>query len=238
MKLRIVKIGAAEIDEDTGLPLAQAVSEIDDSPSVGRFASFDKAPTFGSLGITALPYPATDAGFCEGLAAEDVSGLDAVLLGHRDSRSARIYGTLSPGDTVLHSTGPEAASQVILKEDGRVAAVITKDAAGHDIGFFIDPNGMTITGPGKSLFWAKKVGESSEVGFGNGFGQIYVGADGRFNANTPGGSLGAAAAAPAQGIAMGITGPINLISASWSVAARAAWRGLARLFPEWALELA
>lgn len=216
MKLRIAKVGASERDPNTGLPLAQVVSDITND----IFASVDNVPIYQALGVTASPYPADVDDHCEAFVVEDVAGLDYAVIGFRDPRAATIYGAIRPGDTVLHSTGPNLAAQVLLKEEEKQVAMMTKASDGKDCGIIIDGgvDEINITGFGCLI----NMKGSGQITIGNKLGSFGLDAQGFFFANTPGGSLGSGAVAPAQGIAYGSTGPVNLISKGWAVAARVA----------------
>ena len=65
-----------------------------------------------ALGLTAKPYPATAEGYVEAVLEDEVDGLDGLVIGARDLRTAKIVGNLKDGDTCLHSTGPQQAAQV------------------------------------------------------------------------------------------------------------------------------
>lgn len=136
-------LGAAKLDATTKLPTIQAVNPIsDDSEDVESFGEVD---AFGQLGVTALPYPADDNGHAEGLVARNVPGANGVLIGARDERTADITGNMKPGDTVLHSTGPEKAAQVQCKEELRQVVMATKTDDGKDAFCSIDGKQGTFT---------------------------------------------------------------------------------------------
>jgi hypothetical protein len=85
-----------------------------------------------------MPYPADDEGHAEAVCVKGVGGRDTAFVGARDTRSAKIAGNLKPGDTVIHSTGPQQAAQVQLKEDKRQVAMVTKDTNGKTMMVLLD----------------------------------------------------------------------------------------------------
>lgn len=134
----IVVLGASHVTAD-GAPLIQAVIPIgnknDDVEPFGEVASFQV------LGLTSLPWPSTKEGHAEGLVIVNVGGHDAVIVGARDLRTAKIVGKMGPGDVVVHSTGPEMAAQLQLKEKKRQVVLATKDSAGETMMIILDGKG-------------------------------------------------------------------------------------------------
>ena len=130
----VCTLGAAEVGA-TGFPLIQASNQItgNDDPE-----GFGETACYSSLGVTALPYPVTEEGWCEGFVVRDAAGLDGVILGARDQRAASIYGNLQPGDSILHSTGPKLSSMVMCKEDRKQVVLRTKDSADKDMMIVMD----------------------------------------------------------------------------------------------------
>lgn len=132
----IAILGASRLDKETlsalwscAVPVA---NDVDDVDSIGDL------DVFQALGVTSLPYPKDDDGYAEALVLRNVGGRNAVAVGARDTRSSAIVGKMKPGDTVLHSTGPEQAAQVQLKEEKRIAAVLTTDTDEVTIGIVLD----------------------------------------------------------------------------------------------------
>ncbi len=74
-----------------------------------------------------------------------VGGADAVIIGARDTRTAKIAGNLKPGDTVVHSTGPKQAAQLQLKEDKRQAMLVTKGSDGKQAMLLLDGKNDKVT---------------------------------------------------------------------------------------------
>lgn len=120
----LVDIGSARRDDKTNAVLVQAKStQIGDSPD--EAPGFDGAPVFGALGITAMPWPADDRGNAQGLVEEGVPGHNGVITNMRDARAAGVVQELGPGETAIHSTGPDFDSLVLLKK--QLAAIMVGD---------------------------------------------------------------------------------------------------------------
>ena len=132
----VCELGAARLDDETGALFVQCkgapVSEDGTAPDFGE------TPMMCALGLTALPYQATEEGSAEGIVADDVPGMDGAVVAARDIRTAKVIGNGEGGDTFLHSTGPEQASQVMLKEKKRQAVLRTKDTRGKDMVVVLD----------------------------------------------------------------------------------------------------
>jgi hypothetical protein len=72
-----------------------------------------------------LPAAPDDTGHSEAILAENVGGMPGVCIASWDTRAAPITANMKPGDTVLHSTGPNLSAQVQLKEDKRQVVLAT-----------------------------------------------------------------------------------------------------------------
>jgi hypothetical protein len=123
----IIDIGAARRDPKTNTVLVQAKGAqigqtADDAPG------FDDAPIFGALGITAIPWKADDRGNAQGIADTGIPGHNAVITSIRDARAAGIVEELSPGETAIHSTGPDFDAKLFLKKQ-LFAAMVGDDCA-------------------------------------------------------------------------------------------------------------
>lgn len=117
----IVQLGTSEVDDDTGVPVVQAVNRIgEDETDVEQFGD---VAMFGALGVTALPAAKTDDGAAEGVILRSCGGSEGMCIAARDSRTNKTVGDLSPGETVLHATGDEFDSRIVCG-DQRVAIVI------------------------------------------------------------------------------------------------------------------
>ena len=132
--LDIVELGTSLVKE--GVALWQGITSI--SEEEGDDEPMGESDVFQSLGISSMPFPSDDAGFCEGLCVREIAGRDTCFLGARDTRSAAIVGNLKPGDTVMHSTGPQQAAQVQCKEDKRQVLMATKDKNGKTMMVMLD----------------------------------------------------------------------------------------------------
>jgi len=145
----VVDLGASKLDDDTGVPLYQGKGcAFSDDPNDAP--SFDDTPVMCQLGVTALPYPADSGGNAEGLVCKGIAGYDGIVVGARDTRSNSVVGKMKAGDTVVHSTGPEQAAQLQLKEEKRQCALVTKGSNKKTVGVFLDgkDDKVTVTGFG------------------------------------------------------------------------------------------
>jgi hypothetical protein len=131
----LVALGAAHIDKKSGLPLIQACNIHGDTEETENFGEL---PLYQCLGVTAMPSEPTEDNedYAEGVMAF----IDGrwVILGGRDPRTAKIVGNMQGGDTVVHSTGPNQAAQLQLKEKKRQAALVSKDTTGTTMVFLMD----------------------------------------------------------------------------------------------------
>jgi hypothetical protein len=132
----IVTLGAATLDPDTSALILQCKGAPVDED--GTAPDYGKAPLFQCLGLTAMPWPANENGAAQGIVATDIPGMEAALVGARDTRTADIVGTMRPGDTVMHSTDPEKAAQLQLKGDRRQAALLSRDSQGRTMMALLD----------------------------------------------------------------------------------------------------
>lgn len=128
----------------------------------GTAPDYGSVPMMCALGITAFPYPATKDGAVEAIALRDVPGLDGAVVAARDTRSAKIVGNGKPGDTVVHTTGPQQAAQLQLKEEKRQGALLTKTGAGKTIMLLLDGDAevVQLTHAG-AMFQMEKNGDVS-----------------------------------------------------------------------------
>jgi len=131
----IVILGASRVTKD-GVPLVQAVVPVGDATN--DVEQFGECEIYQCLGVTSLPWPATKEGHAEGLAIHSIGGRDAVIVGARDVRTAKIVGKMKPGDTVVHSTGPKMAAQLQLKEEKRQVVLATIDSKGETMMSILD----------------------------------------------------------------------------------------------------
>lgn len=175
----IVILGAVT-QNDNGVPVVQAVVPLtDDTNDVEPFGEVDMMQC---LGVTSVPWPKDDKGHAEGVVIPGAGNRDGVIVGARDTRCAKIAGKLKPGDTVVHSTGPNQSAQLQLKEESRQAALATTDAAGKGMIVLLDgkakeiqisgfgmlfkmsPSGITLTnGDATILMQGKTIALGGEV---------------------------------------------------------------------------
>lgn len=131
----VVKLGASEQHPTTKAVGWQCINPITGDDDFEDFGLVDVLQT---LGITSAPWPADDSGFAEGLVLRNAGNRNALIVGARDTRTAGALGTVRPGDTVLHSTGPEQAAQVQCKESKRQVVAYTKDTDGQGMVVMLD----------------------------------------------------------------------------------------------------
>ena len=134
LEFDIIDLGASRIEDGSALwqGTARLSSDDEDREPLGEGEAFQ------SLGVTSMPYPEDENGKAEGLCVRDIAGRNTVYLGARDTRSASIVGRMKPGDTVVHSTGPQQAAQLQLKEEKRQAALVSKNSSGKTMVFLLD----------------------------------------------------------------------------------------------------
>ncbi len=138
----LVELGAAKVDEKTNLAVVEATIPLTGDPDdVEHFGSID---VFGALGVTSLPAPANDEGSAEGIVARNVVGKDGVLIAARDERTSSLTGNMQPGDTILHSTGPNQAAQVQCKEEKRQVVLATIDESDKSVMIVVDGKNQKI----------------------------------------------------------------------------------------------
>jgi hypothetical protein len=126
-ELKLVTLNGGERNKETNAPIAEAFTQLtaDATDSENREPA-GILPLMSCLGITSLPYPPTKEGHAEGIAAENVGGLPGVCVAGWDTRCAAITANAKPGDTILHSTGPNKAAQVQCKEEKRQVCLLTQ----------------------------------------------------------------------------------------------------------------
>lgn len=101
------------------VPLTDNVNDVNSLPNV---------PVFQGLGISSMPAAPDGKGHAEALIARNCGGFEAVAIGARDTRSAGIVGQLRPGDTAVHTTGPNQGAQLLLKDNKRMAVLTARQA--------------------------------------------------------------------------------------------------------------
>lgn len=128
---KLAAIGHSFLDR-FGAIQAQASLDADDQ------RQYPGASWFAGLGVTGMPYGPTERGFVEGVLIDRVGPYSGIVIAARDRRGTNIYGTLKPGDSVLHSTGPDAKTQVLCKREGDVVAMLTEDSRQKTCGIIIE----------------------------------------------------------------------------------------------------
>lgn len=196
MDQEIVKLGSAKLNAGTGAPQWQAINEISDDP--GDSEDFGEIDVFQCLGVTSIPWPADDTGFAEGVAIRNCGNRNGVVVGARDLRTAKALGNAKPGDTILHSTGPQQAAQLQLKEAKRQVVAFTKDSAGKGMVVTLDGTNDKIQVSGFKMLIEMVRGEGIKIDNGEGACIVLQGGDIFFmgNLHLPG-------LAPGQAIAAG-----------------------------------
>jgi len=135
MLAEIVKLGASQQHESTKAICWQCINPITSDEDFEDFGNLDVMQV---LGLESAPWPADDNGHAEGIVLRNTANRNGVVIGARDTRTAKAIGTLRPGDTVLHSTGPEQAAQVQCKESKRQVVLYTKDTDGQGMVVMVD----------------------------------------------------------------------------------------------------
>jgi hypothetical protein len=132
----IAVLGAATLVE--GVPVWQAnvpvANDVDDVEPLGEVDAYQ------ALGFASMPAAKDDGGHAEAVVLRNVAGRDAICIGGRDTRSAKIQGKLGPGDTAIFATGPEkdAVAQVQCKAKKRQVLLATENTKSETMLFLLD----------------------------------------------------------------------------------------------------
>jgi hypothetical protein len=132
----IVDIGAASLDPETGMVVAQCK---------GAEVEGGEAPDYGALnlmfglGFAAVPAPANENGNAQAVLLDDCPGQDGVCVGAVDSRTTQTYYELGPGETAVFSTGEGFDSRILFKD--QLVAIVVSD----DVAIVIDRKNKKIT---------------------------------------------------------------------------------------------
>jgi hypothetical protein len=119
----IVDIGAASLDPETGMVVAQCK---------GAEVEGGEAPDYGALnlmfglGFAAVPAPSNENGNAQAVLLDDCPGQDGVCVGAVDSRTTQTYYELGPGETAVFATGEGFDARILFK-DGLVSIVVDDD---------------------------------------------------------------------------------------------------------------
>ncbi len=136
MEAEIAKLGASKLNDNTKAAQIQALNDITDEP--GDSENFGEVDVLSTLGVTSLPWPATKDGYAEGVILRNCGNRNGICVGARDTRTAKAIGNAKPGDTILHSTGPNQAAQVQCKEEKRQVVLFSKDNSGKGMVVAVD----------------------------------------------------------------------------------------------------
>lgn len=120
--MTITSLGASGLHEKTNVPWAQCK----DAPVGEQEASdWGRSIIMNCLGVIARPAPADESGAAQGIIAE-VAGTNGVCIGGYDSRSAKMAGEISPGETAIGATGKDFDARALFK-DQRLALLVGDD---------------------------------------------------------------------------------------------------------------
>jgi len=123
----LLDIGAARLDAKTNTVLVQAKSaQIGSTPDDAP--GFDDTPIFGQLGVTAVPFGKDDRGNAQAIGDENVPGHNAVITSVRDVRASQVVQEIAPGETGIHSTGPDFDAVALFKKQ-LLALMVGNDCA-------------------------------------------------------------------------------------------------------------
>lgn len=134
--MRLVRLQNGFINAQTSAPAAEAYDQVGDTDDDRE--TYGNADLIQSLGIASLPAAPTPDGYVEGILIENVGGRPGIIIAARDTRSFSIFGNLGPGDTVVHSVGPNRAAQLLLKEEKKQAVLATLGPDGKQITCMVD----------------------------------------------------------------------------------------------------
>jgi len=164
MNVEVARLGASQQHASTKAIGWQCINPITGDDD---FEDFGVVDVMQGLGITAAPWPADDSGYAEALLLKGAANRNAIAVGARDTRSAKAIGNVRPGDTVLHSTGPEQAAQVQCKEAKRQVVNYTKDTDGQGMVFMLDGKNNKIQFLARgAMIEIDDVGDISMIGAG------------------------------------------------------------------------
>lgn len=210
MDIEIVKLGASKLNGKTKSPQWQAVNDI--SEEDGDSEDFGDIDVLQGLGLTSMPWPAEGDSYAEGALIRNCGNRNGICIGARDTRSAVALGNVRPGDTVLHSTGPNQAAQVQCKEDKRQVVLFTKDSAGKGMVIVLDGKNDQIQIQGFGMIFEMSKENGIKIDTGKGASIMMDGEDVWINGNVhfkgiPPGMTLCASAVPVVGVT-GTTVPV------------------------------
>lgn len=113
-KIDTVQLGVAKRG-DTNMVKCIATNPLGIPDRPDLVEHFGEVDVFSSLGITAMPADVDEDGAAEGLIVRDCAGTNGIVIGARDERTAGATAQLQPGETCVHSTGPDFDSRMFCK---------------------------------------------------------------------------------------------------------------------------
>lgn len=175
MELEVVKLGASKLNEKTNSPQWQALNEVSDDPNdTEQFGDID---VFQGLGVSSMPWPADADSHAEGIIVRNCGNRDAICVGARDTRTAACYGNMKPGDTIMHSTGPNQSAQVQCKETKKQVVLFTRDQSDKGMIVMVDGKNEQIQINAFGMIFQMKKGEGITINNGEGASLILQGPD-------------------------------------------------------------
>ncbi len=206
LNVEIAFLGSSSVSSKTGVILWEPYVPITDGDK--DIEAFGPTPVYQALGFVSMPYPKDSTGYAECLMLRHVGGRNAVCVGGRDTRTASVVGNMQPGDAVAHSTGPNQAAQLQLKEKKRQAVLVTKTKSGKTMALILDGEleKVQLTHKG-ALFEIDDQGDISIVN-GSGAGILIQGPDCFINANLKAGKAAGPFNTPMLGPSTGSPGGV------------------------------
>jgi hypothetical protein len=133
--MRLVRLEGGYISASSA-PAAEAYDVVgEDDADREAYGPVDLIQTHG---VASLPADPDDSGYCEGILIENFAGRPGIVIAARDTRCFSIFGKLSPGDTVVHSTGPNKSAQMLCKEKKKQVVLATIGPDGKQITCMVD----------------------------------------------------------------------------------------------------
>jgi hypothetical protein len=120
----IVDLGASKLDERTNALLVQCkAAPMGVSPD--EAPDFGDTPMLGHVGVTCRPWPKDARGAAQGVIDESLPGTNGWCTAAWDPRCSSVVAELGPGESALHSTGPDFDSRFFAKD--QLAAIVVGD---------------------------------------------------------------------------------------------------------------
>ncbi len=181
MDIEIVKLGSSKLNDKTKSAQWQATNEI--SEEADDAENFGDIDVLQGLGLTSMPWPADGDKYAEGAVIRNCGNRNGICIGARDTRSASALGNVRPGDTIIHSTGPNQAAQVQCKEDKRQVVLFTKDSSGKGMVVMLDGKNDQIQLQGFGMIFEMSKENGIKIDTGGGASILMQGADLWLNGN-------------------------------------------------------